>query len=350
LNFTLKEKLLFVQTLFPKDLKLLEKIKTEVLESKEDFDIKDPLKEERVKIFAKEEYGKLKELLKANSINTLLITDDSYPENLKNIYAPPLVLFYKGDISVLKETLISIVGTRKPSSYGIKQATFFSDYLSKRGFVIISGMASGIDTYAHKGALSGGKTVAVLGSSLTKVYPARNKKLFKEIIESGCVISEFSPLSITHPSNFPIRNRIIAGLSMFTLVIEAKERSGSLITAMLALEEGRDVGAIPGNIDSENSLGTNALIKNGAYLILSPDDILELPYYKGKVEYEEEEIMLSDNERKVLSLIPKGRMINIDEIIEKAELNYGELFNILLHLRFKNLIVEFSGKNYQRSN
>jgi len=350
LNFSLKEKLLFVQTIFPKDLKLLEKVKINVLKGKEDFEIENPLKEQRIKTFAKEEYSKLKKLLEDNSVKTIYITDDNYPENLKNIYAPPLVLFYKGDMSVLRKPLISIVGTRKPTSYGIKQATFFSNYLSKKGLVIVSGMANGIDTYAHKGALSYGKTVAVLGSSLTKVYPARNKKLFREIIENGCVISEFSPLTVTHPSNFPIRNRIIAGLSMFTLVIEAKERSGSLITAMLALEEGRDVGAIPGNIDSENSLGTNTLIKNGANLILSPDDILELPYYKGKVKFVEEEIILSEKERKVLDLIPGDRMISIDELIEKAELGFGELFNILLQLTFKNLIIEFSGKNYQKSN
>ncbi len=341
--------LLSIQTLFPKDLKLLEEVKVKVQNRQFTNLIKNRLKEREVSSFSKKELKETKNILKKNSIKFITLLSEDYPENLKKSYAPPLALFYKGDISLLKKPLISMVGTRKPTTYGIKQALYFSEKLANAGLVIVSGMAKGIDSYAHKGALKKGETVAVLGNNLLKIYPVSNKKLFHEIVEKGCAISEFAPDYPTHPSNFPIRNRVIAALSFFTLVIEAKEKSGSLITAMIANEEGREVGAIPGNIDSSNSKGTNNLIKNGAMLIYSPEDILELHYYQDlKDKKREEEIELSEKEIKILEIIPKDKLININEIIEKSSLNFGELFNILLQLRFKNLIIEFTGKNYQR--
>jgi len=345
-----EEYLLSIQAVFPKDLKLLEKIKLKINNNKSEDLIDNSLKRNKVESFILNDLKELKRILKSNSIKTLTILSDNYPENLKKSYAPPLTLFYKGDISLLKKPLVSIVGTRKPSTYGIKQALYFSESLAKAGVVVVSGMANGIDSYAHKGALKTGETIAVLGNNLLKIYPAKNKSLFYEILKKGCLITEFAPGYPTHPSNFPIRNRVIASLSLFTLVIEAKDKSGSLITAMIANEEGRDVGAIPGNIDSKNSIGTNNLIKKGALLISSPDEILELSYFKGLIrkEKQKENMILSEREMKVLEIIPKDQLINIDDIIEKSGLNFGELFNTLLQLRFKNLIVEFSGKNYQR--
>ncbi len=349
MNQNLEEYLLAIQSLFPRDLKLIEEVRKKIETGERDDLIENPLKRRRISIFYEKEKENLREILLKNSIKTVSILSEDYPEKLKQSYAPPLVLFYKGDISILREPTISIVGTRKPTSYGIKNAEVFSCFLSERGFIVVSGMANGIDAHVHGGALKGGKTVGVLGSNLVDIYPARNRRLAKEISEKGCLISEFSPLTRTHPSNFPIRNRIIAALSLFTLVIEARERSGSLITAMLALESGRDVGAIPGNIDSENSKGTNRLIKNGAILINSPEDIIELPYYKEKIRFRENKVSLTKKEEDVLSVIPKDKFISLDEILEKTGLDFGELFNILLQLRFKNLIMEFTGKNYQRT-
>ena len=212
-------------------------------------------------------------------IEEICICEKSYPEQLKNIYNPPLRLYVLGNKEVLKKKSIAIVGTRNATEYGKKVALQFAQSLSENGINIISGLALGIDTYAHLGTLqqrSQGKTIAVLGSGIDNIYPRENIGLVKQIIKyGGCVISEYSLETKPKKMNFPQRNRIISGLAKGVLVIEAGEKSGALITADYALEQGRDVFAIPGNILSLTSNGTNSLIKQGAKLVTNYKEILE---------------------------------------------------------------------------
>lgn len=211
-----------------------------------------------------------------NDIKIINISDDNYPAKLKNIYAPPITIFAKGDISLLNSKSIAIVGSREPSKYGIYVAEKFSTELSKEGITIISGLAKGIDTFAHIGALSSfGKTIAVLGSGIDVVYPKENAKYYREISEKGLIISEYIVGTAPESKNFPQRNRIISGLSDGVLVVEARKNSGTMITTDFALEQGKELYVIPGNITSNLSAGTNNLIKEGAKLVTDVYEILE---------------------------------------------------------------------------
>lgn len=215
--------------------------------------------------------------LNKNNINLITIFDKSYPKKLRNIYDPPLVLYAKGNINLLNRLGIAIVGCRLSTNYGNNISTQFSYILSKYNINVISGLARGIDASSHKGAIkANGNTIAVVGSGLDIIYPYENKYLFTEIIEKGgLIISEYVPGTKPISKNFPQRNRIISGISNGVLVVEAKEKSGSLITAEFALEQGREVYAVPGNINSMNSVGTNELIKQGAKMVTSVSEILE---------------------------------------------------------------------------
>ena len=211
-----------------------------------------------------------------NDIKIINISDDNYPVKLKNIYAPPITIFAKGDISLLNSKSIAIVGSREPSKYGIYVAEKFSKELSKEGIAIVSGLAKGIDTFAHVGALSSfGKTIAVLGSGIDVVYPKENAKYYREISEKGLIISEYIVGTAPESKNFPQRNRIISGLSDGVLVVEARKNSGTMITTDFALEQGKELYVIPGNITSNLSAGTNNLIKEGAKLVTDVYEILE---------------------------------------------------------------------------
>lgn len=211
-------------------------------------------------------------------IKEIKIDSKEYPDQLKNIYNPPLKLYALGNVDILKETNIAIVGTRNSSKYGEKIAFQFSENLCKNGINIVSGLAIGIDTYAHLGTLypnAIGKTIAVLGSGLNEIYPKLNIELAKKIIKSGgCIVTEYPFGTKPQKIHFPQRNRIISGLSKGVLVVEAGEKSGALITADLALEQGKEVFAIPGNISNFTSVGTNNLIKQGAKLVTSCEEIL----------------------------------------------------------------------------
>lgn len=218
--------------------------------------------------------------LKEHKIKLITINDLMYPKELKQIYDPPVVLYVVGNISILNKTGIAIVGCRDNSIYGKKIAKQFSYGLAKKGLVVISGLAKGIDSYAHQGAIMvKGETIAVLGNGLHTIYPKENEMLAKQIIQkNGCIISEY-PLGVKPLAyHFPARNRIISGLSKAVLVIEAKEKSGTLITVDFALEQGKEVFCIPGNIDSIKSVGTNKLIKQGAKLVTNENEILEEIY------------------------------------------------------------------------
>lgn len=215
------------------------------------------------------------ELIAKENIDCLDIFDQDYPSLLKEIGNPPIVLYLKGNRKVLRKFLFAIVGSRKPTSYGISIAGDFSDKLSKRGMVIVSGLARGIDTIAHRKAIKGGGTIAVLGSGLLNIYPRENKGLIREIASSGAVVSEYPLFTSPLRENFPRRNRIVSGMSRGVLVVEATSRSGALITAHSACEQNREVFAIPGSINSSLSKGTHILIKEGAKLVDCLDDILE---------------------------------------------------------------------------
>ena len=212
-------------------------------------------------------------------IEEISIHNKKYPEQLKHIYNPPMKLYAIGNTEMLNQKGIAIVGSRKATEYGKKVALQISKELSQRGFHIISGLARGIDSYAHIGNInskSTGKTIAVLGNSLDNMYPKENRKLAIEIIKTGgCILSEYPIGSEIKPKNFPERNRIISGLSKGVIVIEASEKSGALITVDFALEQGKEVFAVPGNIFSKNSIGTNSLIKQGAIVVTSIQDILK---------------------------------------------------------------------------
>ena len=239
--------------------------------------ITEKLSNEILKKEHKENLDKYLEYMCNNNIELLHIYDKEYPSKLKNIYDPPLILYLKGNKKILNDTNIAVIGCRLCSEYGKKVARKFGQDLSQNNINVVSGLAKGIDTYAHIGALEKtGKTIAVVGCGLDTVYPPENKKIFNEIVNSqGVILSEYIIGQKPVPNNFPARNRIISGISDGIVVVEAKEKSGTLITVDFALEQGKQVYAIPGNINSINSNGTNELIKQGAKIITKVEEILE---------------------------------------------------------------------------
>jgi len=294
----------------------------------------------------KEEAEKEVEKADKNKINIIPITDDRYPKNLKEIPDAPLYIYHKG-ILPIPENAVAVVGTRKYSQYGKFVAEHFCKYLAENGINIVSGMATGIDTIAHKVCIeNGGFTTAVLGNGLDIIFPPENRNLFFKIIENGAVISEF-PLG-TKPTKytFPQRNRLIAGLSMAVFVVEAPSKSGSLITAGYANDYGRVVLTVPANINNPSSVGNNELIKEGASILLSPEDFKEhIPFlfsgYKN-IDFTD----LSDKEKKILDIIKIP--MHIEEIVQKAEIPYEEVMQTLFMLTLKGILSEENGF-YQRN-
>ncbi len=214
--------------------------------------------------------------MKENNIRIINICEKNYPQVLKEIYDPPISLYIKGNTNILNNKSIAIVGCRDCTNYGRSAAKYFAYNLTKKNINIVSGLAKGVDSYAHIGSLSTGNTIAVLGNGLDTIYPKENTELAKEIIKNGgTIISEYPCGTKPNKMNFPARNRIISGMCDGIIVIEAKEKSGTLITVDFALEQGRDVFVIPGNINSVNSVGTNELIKQGAKLVTTYEEILK---------------------------------------------------------------------------
>lgn len=287
--------------------------------------------------------------LSKGNIKTISIKDKDYPTRLKNIYSPPKILYFKGDILEKDNLSIAIVGSRKATNYGKLVSEKFAKELSNLGITIISGMAIGIDSYAHKGALNNnGRSIAVLGCGVDIIYPKKNMNLYNELINNGAVISEYPIGMQPFPYNFPKRNRIISGLSLGVVVIEAKDKSGSLITTEHALEQGKDVFAVPGNINSIYSYGTNKLIKEGCKPVTDINDILEevlefktMKYdnYKEKIDYS----ILSDKEEKIVRLVSE-RPTHFDIISLKTNLSVTELSSILTILEMKKIIKQLPGK------
>jgi len=305
------------------------------LTEKEKFKINEILKN---KILEKELSN-----IKKEGIKIIDIFDKEYPKLLKEITCPPLLLYARGDLNILNEFLFGIVGSRIPTIYGISMAEEFSYKLSSLGIVIVSGLARGIDTIAHKSAIKGGKTVAVLGSGLLNIYPKENKKLTEEIINKGVILSEF-PLEFPPlKENFPRRNRIISGLSKGVLVVEASLKSGALITARYALEQNREVFALPGKADSPLSKGTHLLIKEGAKLVDSVEDILE--EFNINFKNLNFSFNLTEQEKAVFDIINKDG-VYLEELILKSNIESSTLNKIILDLQFKGLIREIRPSYY----
>lgn len=290
-------------------------------------------------------------LLRSLGAGVMTINDAVYSPLLKQIVHPPIVLYYKGDPTVLEGSSIAIVGSRQASPYGINAASMFAASFSRAGINVVSGGALGVDAASHRAVLAAkGITIAVLGSGLNRPYPAVHRVLFDEIADKGLVLSEF-PLN-TDPLvyHFPRRNRIISGLSIATLIIEAGEKSGSLITADYALEQGRDVYALPGPIGSPCSLGTNRLIKDGAKIALKAEDIIEelgiLSVSDGLQE--EQRVRITEDEAKIYQLIDQTPL-HIDIICSRVSCDIGLLMNQMINLELKGLIRQLPGQYYVRT-
>lgn len=279
-------------------------------------------------------------------INIIFAKDALYPNNLREVGGHPYLLYYKGklpsEIGISEDMLISVVGARRCTSYGRVNSYRFSKSLAECGFGIVSGMARGIDAEAHKGAIfANGYTIAVLGSGLSNIYPKEHRKLFEEISEVGCVVSEFSPKTPPLKSNFPARNRIISGLSKGLIVVEASEKSGAMITVNFALEEGRTVFAIPGNINSEKSYGCNMLIKQGAVCVTSYADILD----EYNIVCDSPKMLdgwirgLEGGEAAVVNAVLSGHN-TVNEICRQTERCTGNVLSALTMLEFKGILTK----------
>lgn len=293
--------------------------------------------------------------LKDKDVWALCLAHPNFPFGLREIHQPPAVLYIKGKPDFIRlNKSIAVVGTRNPSPYGQKVAKQFASELGKRGITVISGMALGIDSHSHWGAIeAGGTTVAVLGSGPDVIYPATNRRLHQKLIETpGCaVLSEYFPGTKPQTWMFPQRNRIISGLSQGVLVVEAGQKSGSLLTANQAFDQGRLVFAIPGRIDSPASDGTNHLISsNKAKLVSSIDDLLsEFAWITGQYDGKPVPVELFGPEKEVYDLICANPQIHFDQLAEKSSLSAGELSSALIMLELAGAVERLAGDNYQAS-
>jgi len=298
------------------------------------------------------EIANVKRNLEVNEIKTVAYYEDEYPTKLKNYDDAPFTLFYKGNILPLNEGYnISIVGSRKYSNYGKDVTKIICSDLCANNINIISGMAKGIDTFAHESCLDNeGYTCAVLGAGLDIVYPKENLKIFNKIVERGAVISEFLPGTPPYAHNFPLRNRIISALSDIIIVIEAGEKSGSLITANLALEQGKDVMAVPGSIFSYESKGANKLIKDGAFPLTCTNDIFNLIGIEMKNEKKPTVRSFNSKIHKGIYSIINDSPLHINDIIRITNIDIKQLYEVLFEMQIKNEILCLSGNYYVRVN
>lgn len=303
-----------------------------------------------------------KELAQAEAAKCHLVTWDEpcYPQLLKEIYDPPPLLYVKGNAELLNRHAIAMVGTRRPTPYGNQMAERLARDLAARGLVIVSGLARGIDACAHKGAISSatGGTVGVLGCGIDVIYPKENRKIFAEIEERGAIITEFPLGTFPAPQNFPIRNRIIAGMARGVVVVEGAQYSGSLITARLAMESGREVFAVPGNVTQPVSFGPNQLIKQGAKLVTSWEDVIEelpTPIRAQLVPVETTdsaqraslaEQNLEPAEKALYAMLEVDSARHVDDLVEHSGMSSSEVLSALFELEMKGLVQQLPGKQF----
>jgi DNA processing protein len=310
------------------------------------------------------------EVARAAALGVTVISseDACYPARLKEIYDPPVVLYVRGSAELLIRPGIAMVGTRHPTPYGSGMAERLACDLAAQGLVIISGMARGVDTASHRGAISAkGKTIAVFGTGVDVIYPKENSRLSEQILAlGGAFISEFPLGTFAAPQNFPIRNRILSGMSVGVLVVEAAEYSGTRITARCALEQNRDVFAVPGNVTNKNSWGPNTLIKQGARLVATWEDVWEdlppevklalTPAASNESEGHSSASLFPDeglppHEKKILSLLKADEPTHIDELVERleTEMSSSEIFAALFELELGGKVRQMAGKNFVKS-
>lgn len=296
-----------------------------------------------------EEVEKQEKVIEQGDIKAVCFAEAAYPEMLREIEDAPIVLYVKGNIEPQDRYAVAVVGSRKLTHYGASVAEDISGELASMGFTVVSGMARGIDSLAHGAALkAGGRTFAVLGSGLDIPYPPENRTLMDKIAGSGCVITEFPPGTAPDKENFPKRNRIISGLSLGVLVVEATSESGALITARYAIDQGREVFAVPGNVVSSSSEGTNELIRRGAVLTRKAEDIVKelAPVLKGFIRsVEKMKIDVTQEEMKVCNLL-SGEPKQVDDISRESGLPASEALGILLGLELKGAIKQITGKRF----
>jgi DNA processing protein len=300
------------------------------------------------------------ERLEANWAQLVTFADAAHPDLLRWLPDPPPVLYVRGELLPEDKLAMAVVGSRRPSHYGQLMAKRFGAELAEHGFTVVSGLARGIDSLAHQGALqAGGRTIAVLGCGVNRIYPAEHRRLYDAVRGQGAVVSEFAFDTKPDRWNFPRRNRIISGLSLGVLVVEASDRSGSLHTAHHAVEQGREVFAVPGRIDVENSRGTHCLIQGGAKLITGVGDILdELPdavrtaalqqHAAAQALAEEAPTDLSPQESQILALLG-GEESHIEAVIHASQLPAHVVASILATLELRGMVRQFPGKFFARS-
>lgn len=305
-----------------------------------------------------------KELVEVRRLGCALLhwEESAYPGRLLEIYDPPPLLYVRGDMEVLRRHSIAIVGTRRPTPYGNQISERLARDLAERGLVIVSGLARGVDSSAHHGACSAarGATIGVLGSGIDVIYPKENRKLFAEVEKRGAIISEFPTGTHPGPENFPVRNRVVAGMALGTVVVQGAQYSGSLITSRLAMEFGREVFGVPGNVTEPVSFAPNQLIKQGAKLVTGWEDVIEeLPteiraeLFPVEATTREEraslfEQGLSPTEKKLYGLMRIEEAVQLDELVEGAALSSSETLAALCEMEMRGIIRQLPGKQFVR--
>jgi DNA processing protein len=307
---------------------------------------------------AEKELAQIREL----GVQLLHWGESEYPPRLLEIYDPPPLLYVRGDIQVLRRYSISMVGTRRPTPYGNLIAERIARDLADRGLVIVSGLARGIDCLAHRGACASarGATIAVLGTGIDVIYPKENKKIFAEVEKRGALISEFPMGTHPAPENFPVRNRIVAGMSLGTIVVEGEQYSGSLITARLAMEFGREVFGVPGNTTQPTSFAPNQLIKQGAKLVTGWEDVVEELSTEIRAELfhvetpgaaERESLFaeaLAPEQKKLYDLLSSDQAVQVDAIVESSGMTSSAVLSALCEMELKGMIRQMPGKQFVR--
>ena len=304
------------------------------------------------------------ELARIRKVGCILLNWDEpeYPQRLLEIYDPPPLLYVRGDASVLNKHSISMVGTRRPTPYGNQVAERLGQDLAQRGLTVVSGMARGIDSSAHQGACraSHGATIGVLGTGVDVIYPKENRKLFEEVEKRGAIITEFPMGTYPAPENFPVRNRMVAGMALGVIVVQGAQYSGSLITSRLAMEFGREVYGVPGNVTEPVSFAPNQLIKQGAKLVTGWEDVVEeLPtevraeLFPVEATTQEEraslfEANLSPIEKRLFDLIRIEEPIHVDELVETTGLSSSETLAALCEMEMRGIIRQMPGKQFVR--
>lgn len=322
----------------PKDLKRVEGMGAKVVASLKRFDWKHTVEKEL-------------RLSEKNGAKLVTWEDEEYPVNLKQIYDPPPLLYVLGSLIPQDPIAVAVVGSRNPTTYGQLAAERISMGLSRKGVTVVSGLARGVDSCAHQGALAaGGRTIGVLGCGVDIIYPPENRDLFARVAAQGAVISEFPLGTPPDSDHFPIRNRVISGLSLGVAVVEATLRSGSLITARFALDQGRDVYAVPGNVDSARSEGANRLIKEGAKLVTRAEDILEEIHHipRPAIPATPPQPKLSEEESRVYLTLEQGAL-HIDQIIARTALSSAKISAILLALELAGHVKQFPGMRFAKA-